>query len=146
MTLVMCDRVPSSASGETVSAFVADPMSPRSSSLVMVVDDDDSSREVMRFLLDEEGYRVVAFDSPASALATLPAPDEDVGVLLTDVHLPGMSGPELAGHVRALYPDVRVAFVTGDLEPPRGVDGAFIQKPVDLEEIIRFVELSLRRA
>jgi len=127
-----------------VSAFSTEPATIRSQDLVMVVDDDDSSREIMRFLLDEEGFRVAAFASPADALATLEGRAGEVGVLLTDVHLPGISGPELASRIRSFCPDVRVAFVTGDLAPPSDVAGEFIQKPVDLEEIIHFVDRSLR--
>ncbi len=111
----------------------------------MVVDDDDASREVVRFLLEEEGYRVATFASPVMALASLTGADDEIAVLLTDVHLPGMSGPELASRVRALHPEVRIAFVTGDLAPPEGIAGEFIQKPVDLDEIIRFVDRSLGR-
>ncbi len=106
-----------------MSAFVTEDRSSSPEPLVVVVDDDDSSREVVRFLLEEEGYRVASFASPAAALASLTGAGDEIAVLLTDVHLPGMSGPELASRILAHHPDVRIAFVTGDLAPPEGIAG-----------------------
>lgn len=118
---------------------------PPKSAVVLIVDDDDASREVLELLLVDEGFDVLAAARPDDALEQVARLDAPVDMLLTDVHLPGMNGPELADRVRRLCPGVRVAFVSGDIEPPPRSKGLFVPKPVDLDALVALVRRELGR-
>ena len=78
--------------------------------LVSVLDDDESVRESVPALLRAFGYKVRAFDSAESFLASdaLGA----TGCLILDVAMPGMSGPELFEQLKHRPIDVPVIFIT----------------------------------
>jgi two-component system cell cycle sensor histidine kinase/response regulator CckA len=80
---------------------------------VLVVEDDDAVRSYVRHVLERDGLTVVPALAPEEALRTL-AGCGAIDLLLTDVRLPGLSGPQLAARVRARYPEVRVLFMSGD--------------------------------
>jgi signal transduction histidine kinase len=85
----------------------------RGSENVLLVEDDEEVRAIARIILETVGYRVLAVASPAEALATLARHGGAIDLLLTDVVMPEMSGPELAQRVRALRPDLRVLYMSG---------------------------------
>ena len=62
-----------------------------------------------------------------------------VGVLMTDINLPDMSGEVLAAEARALHPQIKIVFVTGrsDIRDPEtsGLDPYLLRKPYDLAAI-----------
>jgi two-component system cell cycle sensor histidine kinase/response regulator CckA len=100
---------------------------------VLLVDDEDGVRDVLTTILARDGF-VVRSAATAEAALEMVA-DASFDVLLTDVVLPGMSGPELASHVRGRDPRTRVLFMsgyTGDAvldDAEFGEAPAFIQKP-----------------
>jgi len=63
--------------------------------------------------LERGGYRVISAASGAEALRVAIAFDGTIDVLLSDVVMPGMKGPELASRIRALRPSVRVLLMSG---------------------------------
>ena len=71
---------------------------------------------------------------------------EPIDLLLTDVVMPGMSGTELANHLKKLHPEMRVAFMSGHVEDAlirhKILDGdvPFIQKPCRPINLIRKVQ------
>ena len=77
---------------------------------ITVIDDDESVREALPDLLRELGFSVEAFASGEAFLATADAPAPDV--LLVDVAMPGMSGPDLQQHLRACGSAVPIIFMT----------------------------------
>ncbi|MGH9374423.1 MAG: ATP-binding protein [Vicinamibacterales bacterium] len=99
---------------------------------VLLVEDQDGVRELLTTVLQKNGFEVST--APTAERALEMAPDLHFDLLLTDVVLPGMTGPELARQLRTYAPRVRVLFMsgyTGDAlqdEADFG-DGAFIQKP-----------------
>ena len=87
----------------------------------ILVDDDQSPvRRILQSVLEALGYRVLTATGGADALhiATMHAGRLDL--LLTDVSMPGMDGPELADRLAAVRPDVPVLFISGDrcFRPP----------------------------
>jgi two-component system cell cycle sensor histidine kinase/response regulator CckA len=100
---------------------------------VLLVEDEDGVRHLLANILDRNGFAVSSAPSAEAALEMLGTASFDV--LLTDVMLPGMSGPELARRVRKEFPAMRVLFMsgyTGDSVPDVaefGDERAFIQKP-----------------
>jgi PAS domain S-box-containing protein len=102
-----------------------------SQELVLLVEDEDALRDVGTRLLHRAGYRVESFADGQSLLDALPSIAGPV-VLLTDVVLPGMSGPELARRVRQAFPHLQIVFMSGytaGLFSASPAEGELIAKP-----------------
>src|SRR6266567_1158735 len=83
---------------------------------ILVVDDDEEVREILVETLEEFGYSVVQAESGEEALRMLRASGE-VGMLITDVRMPGISGLELAEVASRLDPSLRVILMSGYFLP-----------------------------
>jgi DNA-binding response OmpR family regulator len=100
---------------------------------VLLVEDQDGVRELLTTVLKRNGFHVTTAATAEQALEI--APGLNIDLLLTDVVLPGMTGPELAQRICARAPSVRVLFMsgyTGDAlrdQPEFAAGRAFIQKP-----------------
>ncbi|ORJ62999.1 ATP-binding response regulator [Geothermobacter hydrogeniphilus] len=79
---------------------------------LLVVDDELQVLTATRLLLEEAGYRVLTANSPAEA-ESLAAGNRDIALLLTDVVMPAMTGPELAGRLVADHPGFKVILMSG---------------------------------
>jgi CheY-like chemotaxis protein len=82
------------------------------SKAILVVEDDDVVRMLTTEVLEEFGYQVLGAEDGEEALSTLSS-DTHIDLLLTDVGLPGMSGPELARQALTLRPELAVLFASG---------------------------------
>jgi len=82
----------------------------------VVVDDEPALVAVLSTMLRDMGFRVKEFTDPDAALAEIDDEANEIDVLVSDVLMPGMDGPTLAGLSTALRPDLRVLFVTGQPE------------------------------
>jgi two-component system, cell cycle sensor histidine kinase and response regulator CckA len=80
---------------------------------LLVVEDEASMRMLTAELLRDAGYEVEVAEGGEQALALIASGVPAPRLLLIDVVLPGMSGPELAARVRALLPGIGVAYVSG---------------------------------
>lgn len=124
----------------------ADPRGAR----VLLVEDDRSVRVVLRRALERGG---VAVTEAADALAALPfieAPDVPIDVLVTDVMMPGMDGPELVARARAVRPGLPVVLMSGYAEPPQraavaGQATLFLAKPFGAAALLTAVTSAIRR-
>ncbi|MGO1767621.1 DNA-binding response regulator [Advenella sp. S44] len=124
------------------------------SSIVYIVDDDEAVRDSLRWLLEANGYQVVAFDSGEKFLENYNP--NVISVLIADVRMPGMSGLELQETLVARKATIPVVFITGHGDVPMAVStmkkGAvdFLEKPfneADLREIIaRMLEQAVNNA
>ncbi len=109
---------------------------------ILLAEDDDAVRALLSRSLKRKGYSVVGVKTAAEALRVLG--DEDVGILITDVGLPDMSGPDLVEESYKGLPDLPVIFISGygpeELER-RGFlgKGRFLQKPFDLNALKEMV-------
>lgn len=81
-------------------------------SLVLVVDDEEGIRTITRRTLEAVGYRVVTAADGDEAVRVF-ADHPDVAVVLTDMMMPGMDGPDTVRALRAMRPDVPVVAATG---------------------------------
>jgi len=118
---------------------------PRGSGTILVVDDEDEIRGLMREVLEADGYRVIEARSGPEALAVADRYRDPLDMLLTDVVMPHMNGPELAAQLGAGRPGLRVLYVSGYvgeapcaevvLEPGT----PFLLKPFGPEELTRAV-------
>jgi two-component system, cell cycle sensor histidine kinase and response regulator CckA len=115
---------------------------------LLVVEDDPALSELIRELLQENGYRVLVASSPQEALAVAGRHEGALDLLVTDIVMPGMNGKELAGRLRETCPRLRVLYMSGyteDIVGQRGLlDGAsvFLAKPFTEEALTQ----SVRRA
>ncbi len=87
--------------------------SSRGSETVLVTEDEESLRELIRDMLGESGYTVLEAANGTQAMEIAHQNDGKIDLLLTDVVMPGMSGPELAGQLVSLYPQMRIIYMSG---------------------------------
>jgi two-component system cell cycle sensor histidine kinase/response regulator CckA len=105
------------------------------SETILLVEDDERVREVARSALHLYGYRVIPVSSGAAALQVLADPANGVDLVVSDVIMPEMSGPQMAERASALRPHLRTLFVSGytdDTVVRHGILSAemeFLQKP-----------------
>ena len=121
----------------------------RGEETVLLVEDDAAVRAFMRRSLDAAGYRVLETGQPHEAVKLAGAPGAALDMLLTDVIMPAMAGPDLAARLLALRPGLRVLFVSGYTEDAGLRSGAlpagqtFLQKPFTGDELARAVRAAL---
>ena len=140
-------------SGHTheVPATPTSAFTPRRAS-VLVAEDREDVRELMADVLHSAGYTLRAVANGREALALLDQYPEPIDLLITDIVMPGMRGPELARQVRARHPDTRVLFVTGhagDVDSLLDVYGpaaTLIVKPFGPERLLEAVQGLLESA
>jgi len=111
--------------------------------VVVLVEDDDMVRELVERLLSKNGYVVRPFATGDACLEALVADPEPADVLLTDVVMPGLNGPELRDRLHEAglaLPALFMSGYTGDTLLRRGLDDAradFLQKPILPEQLLR---------
>jgi PAS domain S-box-containing protein len=119
------------------------PMS-RGHETILVVEDDARVRRLVVSRLRDAGYSVIEAEAGAQALQLL-AEHPEVSLVFTDMVMPGgMNGGDLAEHVRALRPDVKMLFTSGYAEPSAAgrAAGSWLQKPYTARELaLRLREL-----
>ncbi len=111
---------------------------------VLVVEDDEAVRRLAARVLARGGFSVVAAASGEEALRLCRSPHGGIAVVLADVRLPDIRGPELSHRIRELEPAARIIFMSGhapeDLEDvARTVNARFLPKPFDPDELVRAV-------
>lgn len=118
---------------------------------VLLVEDDGTLRRLATSVLEGQGYRVLAPESPTNALALAESGEERFDLLLTDVVMPGMSGLELAARVRERDPDLPVLFISGYPSEISSTGGLldsgqnFLGKPFGPQELTERVRELLER-
>ncbi len=102
---------------------------------ILVVEDDDGVRLLTKRILKEQGYTVLESRTGDGALRVSECYPDPVHLLLTNVVVPGLSGPEIADAIRRQRPDIRVIFMSGYtgtaalFQGPVGRKAVFVQKP-----------------
>lgn len=108
---------------------------------ILIVDDEPFVREQVRRVLEPCGYAILTAASAEDALSIGEAHRGPIHLLLTDVIMPDLRGPELAQRLRRLRPEIRVLFVSGfvgdtDLDlPPMNAGDAFMVKPLSSQAL-----------
>ncbi len=112
---------------------------------ILLVEDEDSVRRLVKESLQRAGHRVRVASSGAEGLAQSRDPVAPIDLLVTDVIMPGMRGPELVAKLRADRPKLRVLLVSGYDEGQMGVEGAsdgwtrFLAKPFTPQQLLQVV-------
>jgi len=126
------------------------PPARRTPATILLVEDEASLREIAQELLEASGYTVLTAANGAEALAVAEQQASDsIQLLLTDVVMPGMSGPALAQTIRARWPAVSVVFMSGYSQEAVQKHGLLeagarlLAKPFSLNTLVRSVEEAL---
>ena len=116
---------------------------------VLLVEDEQSLRNLCQLFLNALGYNVLAAECPGDALEQSERYPGDIGLLLTDVVMPGMAVTEMVRRIRTTRPGINVLFMSGytaDVIAQHGVlekRAAFIAKPFTRDEFARKVRATL---
>jgi signal transduction histidine kinase/ActR/RegA family two-component response regulator len=110
---------------------------------ILLVEDEDQVRKVTARVLRQHGYSVREACGGREAIVLLQDSDVNPALLLTDMVMPGISGPQVAEQAAAYRPGIRVLFMSGYTEHavidqlPRHEAANFIQKPFTGEALAR---------
>jgi CheY-like chemotaxis protein len=114
---------------------------------ILVVDDEPDARAGVAEILRRRGYRVLEAHDAADAVDVASNVLAPIDLLVSDVVMPGVGGPELAERIRNQFPDIEVLFVSGyaDIESASpGLHGAtLLRKPVQGTALIASVQNAL---
>jgi CheY-like chemotaxis protein len=132
----------STPAGASVAGALPRISSPRPP-IVLLVEDDAAARDVLAELLIDSGCDVISAESAADALTRAERLDQPAAVLMTDVCMPGLDGRELAKHLLARWPSMKILFISGlpatELADHRLPGARFLQKPFGLRQLVECV-------
>jgi two-component system, cell cycle sensor histidine kinase and response regulator CckA len=102
---------------------------------ILLVEDDVTTLLVLRRMLERLGYTVLIAEDGAKALKVYEQHGDRIDLLLTDVVMPGLSGPRLAERLRVSRPQIPVLFISGFVDQGTAVGdmltgAAFLSKPI----------------
>jgi PAS domain S-box-containing protein len=118
---------------------------------VLVVEDQDEIRDLMRRVLEEGGYEVLAARHGREALVSAQRHEGPIDLLVTDVVMPGMSGADVASELSKARPELSVLYVSGYADKDvanRGVRrevDSYLPKPFTGEELLDKARVVLAR-
>lgn len=104
--------------------------------LIVLVESEAAVRTLMTRILVTQGYRIKAFGLAHEALAWIARQAGTPDLLITDIDMPGMPGPDLADEVCRRKPGAKILFVSGyssysaeELNACANTDGSLLLKP-----------------
>jgi two-component system cell cycle sensor histidine kinase/response regulator CckA len=121
----------------------------RQGTTILLVEDDDIMRSLTRKLLEEHGYTVIEADDGKTALEWVDSHPEPIDLLLTDVVMRRMSGPELAERLAVSRPTLKVVYMsgyTGELMANREVlrpGVTLLEKPFSRTALLNIIDTTL---
>jgi CheY-like chemotaxis protein len=114
---------------------------------ILLVEDEPGLRDIARRVLARAGFDVISAAGPDEAILAAESSTDRFDLLLTDVVMPGMRGPQLATRLRARQPDLRVLLVSGYaeeiVEGERDASLPFLAKPFSAESLLAAIELAM---
>lgn len=116
---------------------------------VLVVDDEPELVALVTRMLEPDGYQIVTATSGGEALEISAFRTRPIDLLLTDLHMPGMTGRELSTALRKTELRLKVAYLTGHVDDLFGTltqlepHEVFIEKPISAQGLREAVALHL---
>lgn len=110
---------------------------------ILIVDDEPDIRDMLKTLMETEGYAVGTASNGLDALEAFQA--EPCDVVLTDIKMPGMTGLQLLRRVKAIDKSVEVIMLTGHGTVESAVEGLkqgafdYLLKPCDMDTLLKKV-------
>jgi two-component system cell cycle sensor histidine kinase/response regulator CckA len=108
---------------------------------ILVVEDEDEVRKLAVGILRKFGYRVLEASHGGDAFLICEQCKEPIHLLISDVVMPGMSGPDFARRLKFFYPEIKVLFISGYTDNALSQNGLleeavhFLQKPFSVEKL-----------
>ena len=121
-------------------------------STILLAEDEQGVRAFLEMALRRAGHQVISTESGDEAVETGLARREPIDLLITDVVMPGLSGPEVSDRLRSAHPRMKTLFLSGysthSALPERVITdpGAFLQKPFTVEALLSKVRERLARS
>jgi len=121
----------------------------RGSGTVLLVEDEQGVRELAREILEVNGYTVLEAVSPGDAVLIAERHAGPIHLVLTDVVMPRMSGPELVERLAPLRPDARVLYMSGYTDEAIANHGVLrpgtqmVEKPFTPATLVRKIQEAL---
>jgi PAS domain S-box-containing protein len=125
---------------------------PGGDEVILLVEDEPGVRQIACQTLDRAGYRVIEASGPVAAAVIIKNRAAEIDLLLTDVVMPGGTGPEVARLLGSLNPEAAILYMSGytdDAISHQGVLEAgvtLVSKPFSAEELLAAVRLVLGEA
>ncbi|MGQ9517362.1 MAG: response regulator, partial [Anaerolineae bacterium] len=116
---------------------------------ILLVEDDMRIRQLAQGVLRQLGYHIITAESAEEALEITAGQAQQIDLLITDVVLPGKSGPRLARELLAQYAGLRVLFISGYADDRLAVEevaagqAVFMSKPFTTTQLARKVRAVL---
>jgi signal transduction histidine kinase len=113
---------------------------------ILLIEDERAVKELAVRMLTQAGYAVVSPDDGGDALGLSKAELEAIDLVVTDVVMPGMSGPDLAAHLLKRNPELKVLYISGHTDHPLIASGplseraCLLRKPFTQTELLRKVQ------
>jgi len=120
----------------------------REGTTILLAEDDALMRRLTKKMLEEHGYQVLEAEDGRAALEVVGKDHATIDLLLTDVVMKGMSGPELVLRAIETRPAMKVVYMsgyTGELVASQGADAAIrlLEKPFTRSSLLRMVDAAL---
>ena len=118
------------------------------SETLLIVEDETVFRDLLRAGLESRGYRVLVAANSVDALQVAEEHDGSIRLLITDVIMPQMSGPELARSLRKVRHNTNVLYMSGYSDDRVGdtsnsdssAELTLIQKPFFIDDLVRKIQ------
>ena len=121
---------------------------PATKATILLVDDEQSVRAIVLKILRRADYNVLEAESGDAALRIAETHPGRIDLLITDMFMPGLRGPEVASRLAMTRPGLRVLFMSGyaDQDARTGVPAGanFLNKPFSGADLAKAVEAVLR--
>ena len=134
---------------EASTALQAEALPPRrEGTTILIVEDDTMMRRLTRKMLEEHGYQVFDAADGGAALEVVAKNHKSIDLVLTDVVMEGMNGPELVLKLIESYPTLKVVYMsgyTGELVANQGADSAIrlLEKPFTRASLLKTIDAAL---
>jgi CheY-like chemotaxis protein len=114
----------------------------RGEETILLAEDEPALQRKIFSILVDAGYRVLTGNDADEVIQVAAGYRNPPDLLLTDVVMPVMSGPQLSSHLQSLYPRMKVLFMSGYPSPRQGAailppDAEFLQKPFTRQKVLR---------
>jgi len=111
---------------------------------ILIVDDEASIREVLSFILQDAGYRVLQADDGLAGLQIFKQHKDSIAMVVLDMTMPRMNGEACYQAMQAIRPELKVLFSSGYSENSQEIDSntyiRFLQKPYTPAELLAHIE------
>jgi DNA-binding NtrC family response regulator len=109
-------------------------------STILLVDDEESVRAIVTKILTKQGHKLLEAEHGADAVRLAACHDGKIDLLITDMYMPGLRGPEIFEKLRETRPDIGVLYMSGygDEDVARSgvaLETGFLKKPFTVQEL-----------